>query len=137
MDRKKGQTLSYSCQPLQSYTFSPQQWQFVPGAVTDSSLVCPTLPEVVSSYLPRFSRTNQPAAPPGRSGSQLHGVSPSSSETKTSAQQRPASPFHWVHPQMSKFSYSSVLFVFPTPQAVAPSCNKHLYVNLRVLFLPL
>lgn len=76
MDRKKkGQTLSYSSQLLHSNSSSSQQWQLVPVAPMDSSLQFSQHVQKQSQHTSlRVTRTNQLAAPPGRPGAQLQGV---------------------------------------------------------------
>lgn len=91
--RKKGQTLSYFSQLLQSS--SSLQWQLVPAAPTDSSLqFSQHFQKTPSTHPLRVTRTInwQPL---------LEGLGPRSTEFPShpsSAQRRSESLFQWVHP---------------------------------------
>lgn len=99
--------------PFLVLSASPRQHCFLPAVAVGSTssdrfllAIFPELPGQVSSRLLRLTRTQHLAAPPGRSASQLHEITPPSLETHASAQQRSESSFQCVHPPICSLTES-------------------------------
>lgn len=126
MDRKKGQTLSYSCRLLQSHTSSSQQWWSVPVAVTDSSLQFSQRSQKKSQH------TSSRSPEPINWQPLLAELGPSSVVFLLQVQRHKPQLNRGLCPpsngsilQISKFSYSGLLFVLPALQVVGASYNEH------------